>query len=779
MSPLSRRFLAPLFALSLASGSLALPVAHMASAAETRVVVAGATTLPATAMVVAQPMTTNFDVALTLKNPSGLNQFLNGLTNSASPLYRHFLTPAQFAARFGSSWTTINSVRSYLARFGLRVRALNSGRSLLEMSGRTTGIARAFATPVETVLLKNGSRHAQFAHAATLPASIARDVTAVAGLSSVVTPTPHLLSSARSAHVATVTVAGTCASAQSSGNNSPNVAGGYTVQQQAQLYGLSSAWTAGKTGVGQTVAIYELGQYDPTDAANFFSCYGLKPAIKVINVDGGTTGGFSDEATMDVEAVGALAPGANIEIYQAPNQSVDGVDLYAQIANRNSSSIVSTSWGDCEIDPSGTIAAEHVIFEQMAAQGQTIIAAAGDSGSSDCTGIVSNAPAVDDPASQPFVTGVGGLSVASIASPVSESVWNANGGASGGGISQIWSRPAWQKATGITAAQTMRMVPDLSVMGDPGTGFMQNFTGKNTGAQNWSSIGGTSIGAPLVSALVAVAAQVCGTSRLGFLNPTLYALARTSKGFVDVTSGNNDLFGTGDYSAGVGYDMASGLGSPDATFVNDLCPSAVSVAKSSLVSYTKTPYAGAPSHLSVALRDANGNPVVNSAVTLIAHASSGRILFDSDPTSARGHSALDSVSSDFSGHAAFTLTSTQPGRVTLTLKLHGTILYTTTLHIHAIPLTRQKPVAPTITHVVARSKGAVISVAPQRPHTPFVVALQLSVDGGRAWHSFPARARSIVVSNLKGLTTYVLHLRAHNVNGYSPVSPPIRIRTLR
>src|SRR5665213_4162826 len=153
MSPFSRRFLAPLFALSLASGPLALPVAHVASAAETRVVVAGATTLPATATVVAQPMTTNFDVALTLKNPSGLNLLLNGLTNSASPFYRHFLTPAQFAARFGSSWATINSVRSYLARFGLRVRALNSGRSLLEMSGRTTGICLLYTSDAADDLL--------------------------------------------------------------------------------------------------------------------------------------------------------------------------------------------------------------------------------------------------------------------------------------------------------------------------------------------------------------------------------------------------------------------------------------------------------------------------------------------------------------------------------------------------------------------------------------------------------------------------------------------------
>ena len=277
------------------------------------------------------------------------------------------------------------------------------------------------------------------------------------------------------------------------------------MQQQAQLYGLATDWTTGKTGAGQTIAIYELGQYKAADTAVYFKCYGLNPTITAINVDGGTTGGFSNEATMDVEAAGALAPGAAFEIYQAPNVSSGPLDLYAKIANDNTASIISTSWGDCEIDPTGAVAAEQVIFQQMAAQGQTVIAAAGDSGSSDCTGVVSNAPAVDDPASQPYVTGVGGLTVSSI-SPLSETVWNSSGGAGGGGVSTIWSRPSWQNANGIAASETMRMVPDLAVMADPLTGFMNYFTDTTNACQGWCSIGGTSIGAPLVSALVAVAA---------------------------------------------------------------------------------------------------------------------------------------------------------------------------------------------------------------------------------------------------------------------------------
>jgi hypothetical protein len=395
--------------------------------------------------------------------------------------------------------------------------------------------------------------------------------------------------------------------------------------------------------------------------------------------------------------------------------------------------------------------------------------------------VVSNAPAVDDPASQPFVTGVGGLSVTSIATPLTQTVWNANGGAGGGGVSQVWSRPSWQNAPGIAPTQTMRMVPDLSVMADPATGFMQNYTGKTTASStNWSSIGGTSIGAPLVSALVAVAAQVCGTPRLGFINPTLYALARSSKGFVDVTTGNNDLFGTGVYSASAGYDMASGLGSPDATFVNDLCPSAASPSKSSLESMTKTSVINSNSHFTVALRDNSGNPVVNSAVTLVANAASGHVAFDSDPTSARSSGrATYVVSSDSNGNATFTLSTTSTGPVKVTVKLNGAVLYVTTVNFHPLPLSKQLPLAPTITHVTARSQGAVLSVAPHRANTPFVVALQVSVDGGRTWHSYPGTATTIVLTQLTARTKYVVHVRAKNGNGYSTQSHAIHLTTLR
>lgn len=775
----SRRILAPLLLTSVVTAALTVPLSTIARAAEARVVVAGTTPLPASSTIESAPIESDFDVTLALRDPAGLSRYLSGLTDAASPDYRRFLTPTQFATRFGASDATISAVTTYLARYHVRPRLLTTGHTILEMSGRTSDIARAFATPVETVHLASGLVRAQFASAATLPASIAHDVTSIVGLSSVTSSSPRLVTSHASRPHATVATAATCPGAQSSGTNIPNTLGGYSVQQQAQLYGLTTAWAAGKTGVGQTIAVYELGQYDSTDVSNYFSCYGLSPSLAAINVDGGTNGGFSDEATLDVEEAAALAPGATFEIYQAPNTPSAALDLYARIANDNTASIVTTSWGDCEIDPTGSVAAEHVLFEQMAAQGQTVIAAAGDEGSSDCSGVTSNAPAVDDPASQPLVTGVGGLSVTSI-SPVAETVWNANGGSGGGGVSQLWSRPLWQTGPGISAADTMRMVPDLSVMADPGTGFMQNYTAKaDPTVTNWSSVGGTSIGSPLVSALVAVGAQVCGVARLGFINPTLYRLARSATAFVDVTTGNNNLKGTGVYAASPGYDMASGLGSPSSTFVNDLCPSPVNTAKSALVSSTKTSIVNAISHYSVDLRDANGNPIVNSTVTVIAKSATGRIVLDGDPTSVHGNGhAVYDVTSDATGDAAFTLTTTATGPVSLTIKLNGAPLYTSRVNVHPEPLAQLAPLAPVITHVVARATSVVINVAAHRSTQPFIEAIQVSSDADHTWHSFPGNSTSLVLTNLAKSTTYVIRLRAKNSNGYSPVSRAIRFATL-
>ena len=765
-----------------------------ATASQPRVVVAKAIPLASSNTVVQKTITTSFDVLLRQDNQAALTAYIANLSNTASPEYHHFLTPVEFAKDFGATSSAIHQVRSYLATYGLTSTNLSKGHIVLHVTGSTADIARAFAAPVETVRTSAGSLSAQFVHAATVPASLAPDVVEITGLSTT-SPieSPASIVHATPAVATLVTAPTTCPSAGTSVGSTPNSLGGYTVQQQAQLYGLTSAYASGSTGVGQTIAIYELGQYDQSDLNTYFSCYGLSPSITTTNVDGGPTGGYSEEATMDIEQASALAPGAAINVYQAPNNGSGPTDLYAQIADDNIATVVTTSWGLCESDPNGAAQAEQAIFEQMAAQGQTMIASAGDSGSSDCYGNTDGyAPtslSVDDPASQPFVTGVGGLTVSSI-SPLSETVWNngANGGATGGGVSTIWPRPAWQSAPGITAANTMRMVPDLSVMGNPNTGFIEYYTGTANGVgvvgggnNGWGSIGGTSIGSPQVSAIVAVAAQACATARLGFINPTLYAMASAGVGFSDVTAGSNDLFNVGGYSAGVGYDMASGLGSPNGSaFVNGLCQPKIDTSKSSFSTSSLTPSINTAATITATLNGTNAHPLTNAALNVTASAASGAVVINNTASSATssGNATL-TVNTDSIGRAVVSVKTNTIGPVVVTVAYEGQTLYTTTLAFSAARPAASVPGRASIRTLTALVSGLRVSVTPPAATGGSVITMyQYTIDGGAHWFNISATTRTATVLHLAKGRSYVISVRARNARGNGASSVPRRVTTL-
>ena len=754
-----------LAALVLSLGATTLP-ALSARALEPRVVVATTSPIPHGDVVVPSPIPTTFDLVLARRNPAGLSRFLTDLYQPGSPTYHHFLSTTQFARRFGASAASIARLRDYFTGFGLNVGAASKGRVILHVRGSTSDIARALATPVLTVRRRDGVLAAQFARSATLPAGVAGLVTGVAGLSSVVAASAPTLRASASARV----TPGTCPSAGSSTTNAPNALGGYTLQQQAQLYGLDKAWAKGNTGVGQTIAIYELGVYNSADVNTYASCYSLSPSITTVNVDGGGSSGGADEATLDVEEVAGLAPGAAITVYAGPNSGSGPTDTYARIADDNTASIVTTSWGTCEADPSGSPSAEQAIFEQMAAQGQTMFASAGDYGSSDCTGITTNALAVDDPASQPFVTGVGGLTVNSI-SPLSETVWNSgssSGGAAGGGISTLWSRPSWQVAPGITSAQTMRLVPDLSVMADPNSGFIEYYSG------SWGSIGGTSIGSPLMSAVAAVAAQSCDAGRLGFLNPTLYAMAST--GYNDVTTGSNDIFGVGGYSAGPGYDLASGLGSPNpATFLAGLCPpTAATISAHAVLSANRAVVGGAEPTLNLTLTSASGLPLANTMLSVSASVTNGFALIDDDQGSrSKSGNANYTVTTDANGSVSLRVFATSPGPVTLAVDYQGATVYSTTLRFVSATSTTRPP-APSIS--LAPLVGALrLSVAPTSGAK--VTSYQYSLNGGATWVSFSAKTRTITIAHLARSRTYRVVVRALSAAGAGPASKPASATT--
>ena len=308
---------------------------------------------------------------------------------------------------------------------------------------------------------------------------------------------------------------------------------------------------------------------------------------------------------MDIEDIIGLAPQATIDVYQAPGTSNDDVlAVYSAIIDNDSDPVVSTSWGECEPDQdvvdSSFRTSEQSLFEQAATQGQTVFAAAGDAGATDCYGDTSptnwRALFVDDPASQPYVVGVGGTSI----SGGSETVWNDSAGAGGGGVSYTWCMPAYQDKPAIPGlissysqyadllpgtqcapGSYMRQVPDVSADADPETGYIIYWNGSWTGTD-----GGTSAAAPLWAAAAALidsspfcayygsgdaGVQPAGLYNIAALGPSYYGLA-----FNDITSGDNDYkdlpSSGGLYPATVGYDMASGLGSPRLAYSDNYTP---------------------------------------------------------------------------------------------------------------------------------------------------------------------------------------------------------------
>ncbi len=305
-----------------------------------------------------------------------------------------------------------------------------------------------------------------------------------------------------------------------------------------------------------------------------------------------------------------LAPQARIEVFEGPNTGSGPYDTMSDIISQHLAQVVTTSWGQCEqLEGQQSATSENTLFQEAAAQGMTVVSASGDDGSEDCYPTPPTLQ-VDDPASQPFVTGVGGTSLTTNATGAraSETVWNdgVQVGASGGGVSSIWPMPSYQSgapgflhvingnSTGSTCpgagSGDCREVPDVSADGDPGTGYViyWNGSGDATGlpppTQGWQVVGGTSAAAPAWAALIALAnaSGRCGGIPIGFANPALYDAAATaySTDFNDITSGNNDMTGLngGLYPAGAGYDMATGLGSPNGTaLVQSLCTDAVSM----------------------------------------------------------------------------------------------------------------------------------------------------------------------------------------------------------
>ncbi len=581
------KLIVPLVLVALASVAGATALANASTPAQVRIGAAPAA--PAGSSVVGSlaPSTAiKPTVALKPRDPVGLENYASEVATPGSSIYHQYLSVAEFRQRFGPTDAQIAAVSASLRAHGLTPGPVSANGLAIPVSSNAGALSHAFSTSFNRVSLRSGRAAFANTQAPLLDSSIAGDVQGVLGLNSTAQARPLALHAAQAgAHAVPHVVTGgpqPCAAASASQRF-------YTADQLASAYRFSSLYGAGDLGAGQTVAVYELEGNFPSDISADEGCYGISTSVSYQQIDGGPPApNFfnSDglETSLDVEQVINLAPKANVIVYQAPNTNSAAFDDYNAIISQDQARVITTSWGECESQLGApTAAAENTLFQEAAVQGQSVFSATGDEGSSDCTapnGIPLSGLAVDDPSAQPFVTGVGGTSMPSAGPPPSESVWNdscqGTPCAGGGGISNIWPMPSYQSTAagflnvvngnssgGPCGAGLCRETPDVSANSDPSTGDAVYYHG------GWGGIGGTSAAAPLYAALIALAnaSSACGGQAIGFANPALYRAAAGNYGgsFQDITSGSNalPLSLQSLYPAGPGYDMASGLGSPD------------------------------------------------------------------------------------------------------------------------------------------------------------------------------------------------------------------------
>jgi subtilase family serine protease len=484
------------------------------------------------------------------------------------------LSFARVRALFYPSAGSVAALRGYLGAQGLQF----TGQSALSLSftGTASSAERAFGVGLVLRAGAGGRTYRTPLGSPALPPSLAATVTDIAGLDTSRVMRP--LSGALSPAAVTPSCPGP--------TDLQAAAGGYLPAELGApaAYNHNALIDAGFDGSNESIAFVEFSNYRRADVAAYMSCFGLSTPVADIPVGAGTsTLAGSHEVELDLETALSAAPGLDgAFVYIAPPTGSMAAALNAITADQEGTGvhIVSISWGLCEalVTPLRA-AATNEALQLAAVQGISVFAASGDFGSFDCQGFP--LLSTDDPASQPFATGVGGTSLdTSKAGSQREVAWNNGFGAGGGGISRFWTMPSWQAGPGVVTGLSRstpcrgggslcREVPDLSLNATPGRhGYIAYCTTAPCGGAGWMTVGGTSAGAPLLAGITAGANEYSlahGGGRLGFANPFLYdRLVNDPAVFRDVTLGTNNIAGGSLYPATVGYDMATGAGSVDA-----------------------------------------------------------------------------------------------------------------------------------------------------------------------------------------------------------------------
>jgi subtilase family serine protease len=601
------------------------------------------------------------EVVVAPRNAAGLSALLADVYNTNSGNYQHWLGKGEFYARFAPDSAQIAAVAAYLRESGLDVEP-SSSPFLVRASGPSSMIENAFKTSVHSYRNARGITYYSNASEIKIPEGLAPAVLGVVGLANTVRSHPHLVRpnnrqmgppvpSCETGYVTDTELFNYVDNGVGFpyGYGGSPGCNGLTPSQDNSIYGAPDLGPDAK-GAGVNLAVFELSAYQHSDIAawtDYFYGADLTNRLVDITVDGGPldpvcpTGDecppqyneYSGdiEVDADIEMTLSISPYAkHILVYNAPNDYTGQTELdeYTRIASDDTADVISSSWGLCENDAGAAYAqAENIIFEQIALQGQSLFSSAGDTGAFDCirsdgTTIVN----VDDPASQPWVTSVGGTSLESFNPDTNpdpsypagvETVWNVDDlcnesaneggtpsmpdsglfwcaatGAGGGGNSQFWGRPGYQFGPGVTNRYTAygngttqcalarpgtpcREVPDISANADPYTGYAEFCTGSAATPYSactfsaedtppgWLEIGGTSLSSPLWSAVFGDHDSLW-RGRVGNVNPLLYLLYNVdAQGFFnDITGIHQTTNNNGLFPTTPGYDLATGIGTP-------------------------------------------------------------------------------------------------------------------------------------------------------------------------------------------------------------------------
>ena len=461
------------------------------------------------------------------------------------------LTREEYQARYGADPADVQTVLAFASAFGLAMTKVDLGARTIALTGTAGAFEKAFQVQMGHYE-HQGRTYRGRTGAVCVPEELGDIVRSVHGLDNRPQAKPHFRiakNAARATEAAAAAIS-------------------YTALQIAKAYNFPTS----VTGKGETIGIIELGGgFTSSDLNTYFSNLNISPAptVVAVSVDGGQNAPTGDpngpdtEVMLDIEVAGAVAPGARIAVYFAPNTDAGFLDAINQAVmdTVNKPSVLSISWGAPESSwTAQSLQSFNSALQSAAAVGVTVCVACGDNGSDD--GVGDGQDHVDFPASSPYSLACGGtkLQISGGGSISSEVVWNelaSNEGATGGGVSGTFPLPSWQANANVPPATNPsgfkgRGVPDVSGDADPSTGYQVQADGSSF------AVGGTSAVAPLWAGLIALFNQSNGKAT-GYLNPTLYQNVGESGGaFHDITSGNN-----GDFSASTGWDPCTGWGSPN------------------------------------------------------------------------------------------------------------------------------------------------------------------------------------------------------------------------